>query len=129
MNHQTEKAIERLVTEIHSASEEVANWQKQLDDSKLELMSLLEKHELDTIDVEVREEQTKITIVRPSQLKIDEEGLEDAVSEAIWRSITKRVIDKKALEDAVAKGKVEAQIVSKNSKEVATKPYLRITKR
>ena len=129
MNHQTEKAIERLVTEIHSASEEVANWQTQLDEAKIELMSLLEKHELDTIDVEVREEQTKITIVRPSQLKIDEEGLEDAVSEAIWRSITKRVIDKKALEDAVAKGKVEAQIVSKNSKEVATKPYLRITKR
>jgi len=129
MNHQTEKAIQRLVIEIQSSSEEVANWQKQLDDSKIELMSLLEKHELDTIDVEVREEETKVTIVRPSQLKIDEEGLEDAVSEAIWRSITKRVIDKKALEDAVAKGKVEAITVSKHSKEVATKPYLRITKR
>lgn len=129
MNHQTEKAIERLVIEIQSSSEEVANWQTQLDEAKIELMSLLEKHELDTIDVEVREEETKITIVRPSQLKIDEEGLEDAVSEAIWRSITKRVIDKKALEDAVAKGKVEAITVSKHSKEVATKPYLRITKR
>ena len=129
MNHQTEKAVERLVVEINSASTEIANWQTQLDEAKIELMSLLEKHELDTIDVEVREEQTKITIVRPSQLKIDEEGLEDAVSEAIWRSITKRVIDKKALEDAVAKGKVEAVTVSKHSKEVATKPYLRITKR
>lgn len=129
MNHQTEKAVERLVVEINSASTEIANWQTQLDEAKIELMSLLEKHELDTIDVEVREEQTKITIVRPSQLKIDEEGLEDAVSEAIWRSITKRVIDKKALEDAVAKGKVEAITVSKHSKEVATKPYLRITKR
>ena len=129
MNHQTEKAIERLVVEINSASAEIANWQTQLDEAKIELMSLLEKHELDTIDVEVREEETKITIVRPSQLKIDEEGLEDAVSEAIWRSITKRVIDKKALEDAVAKGKVEAVTVSKHSKEVATKPYLRITKR
>ena len=122
MNHQTEKAIERLVVEINSASAEIANWQTQLDEAKIELMSLLEKHELDTIDVEVREEETKITIVRPSQLKIDEEGLEDAVSEAIWRSITKRVIDKKALEDAVAKGKVEAVTVSKHSKEVATKP-------
>jgi hypothetical protein len=128
MNYQTEQAIERLLVEIESAEEEAQNWQAQVDKSKAELMALMEKHELSTIAIQVREEDQRVTVVRPTQLKIDEQGLQDAVSEAIWRTITKRVIDKKALEDAVTRGKVEAETVSKHSKEVATKPYLRITR-
>ena len=128
MNYQTEQAIERLLIEIESAEEEAQNWQAQVDKSKAELMALMEKHELSTIAIQVREEDQRVTVVRPTQLKIDEQALQDAVSEAIWRTITKRVIDKKALEDAVTRGKVEAETVSKHSKEVATKPYLRITR-
>lgn len=128
MNHQTEKAIERLLIEIESAEEEVQTWQAQVEKSKSELMALMEKHELSTIAIPVREEDQRVTLVRPTQLKFDEQGLQDAVSEAIWRTITKRVIDKKALEDAVARGKVEPSVISKHSKEVATKPYLRITR-
>lgn len=128
MNYQTEQAIERLLIEIESAEEEAQNWQAQVDKSKAELFALMEKHDLSTIEVEIQEEGQRATIVRPTQLKIDEQALQDAVSEAIWRTITKRVIDKKALEDAVTRGKVEAETVSKHSKEVATKPYLRITR-
>lgn len=128
MNHKTEEAIARLLLEIQSAEEEAQTWQAQVDKSKSELMELMDKHDLSTIAVQVREEDQRVTVVRPTQLKINEEGLQDAVSEAIWRSITKRVIDKKALEDAVTRGKVEAETVSKHSKEVATKPYLRITR-
>lgn len=128
MNHKTEEAIARLLLEIQSAEEEAQTWQAQVDKSKSELMELMDKHDLSTIAVPVREEDQRVTVVRPTQLKINEEGLQDAVSEAIWRTITKRVIDKKALEDAVTRGKVEAETVSKHSKEVATKPYLRITR-
>ena len=128
MNHKTEEAIARLLLEIQSAEEEAQTWQAQVDKSKSELMELMDKHDLSTIAVPVRDEDQRVTVVRPTQLKINEEGLQDAVSEAIWRTITKRVIDKKALEDAVTRGKVEAETVSKHSKEVATKPYLRITR-
>ena len=128
MNYQTEEAFKRLLVEIQTAEEEVQDWQAQVDKSKAELFALMEKHDLSTIEVEIQEEGQRATIVRPTQLKIDEQALQDAVSEAIWRTITKRVIDKKALEDAVTRGKVEAETVSKHSKEVATKPYLRITR-
>jgi hypothetical protein len=69
-----------------------------------------------------------VTVVRPTRLEFNEAGLEKALSEALWRQVTKRVLDKKALEDAVSRGKIDISVVSENSKEVATKPYLKITR-
>lgn len=128
MNHQTDWAIERLLGKIQDFEESLRIAQDQLNSAKEELISLLEKHGVDSIETVIDEAPVKVTIVRPTQLKLDEFGIEQALSDAVWRSITKRVIDKKALEDAVVRGKVEPNIVSKNSKEVATKPYLRITR-
>lgn len=129
MHHKTTEAMKNLLIAIESAQQEVDTWTEELSSAKEELFALMEENTLDTVTIQVFEgEDQKVTIVRPTQLKINEEGLQDAVSEAIWRTITKRVIDKKALEDAVTRGKVEAETVSKHSKEVATKPYLRITR-
>lgn len=128
MNHMTEKAIERLLVEIQSSEEELQTWQAQVEKSKLELMELLEKHNISSTEQEVQGESVKVTVVRPTRLEIDEDGLREDLTEAIWRLVTKAVIDKKALESAVAKGKIEPQTISKHSKEVATKPYLRITR-
>lgn len=128
MNHQTDWAIERLLGKIQELEESLRIAQDQLGSAKEELIALLEKHGVDSIETVIDEAPVKVTIVRPTQLKLDELGIEKSVSDSIWRSITKRVIDKKALEDAVSRGKVEPYIVSKNSKEVATKPYLRITR-
>lgn len=128
MNHQTDWAIERMLGKIQELEEGLRIAQDELSSAKEELIALLEKHGVDSIETVIDEAPVKVTIVRPTQLKLDEFGIEQAVSDAVWRSITKRVIDKKALEDAVVRGKVEANIVSKNSKEVATKPYLRITR-
>lgn len=128
MNYQTERAIENILDSLAEYESELDAVQKKIDKAKAELMGYLEKNELDTVTVGEEGSEIKVTVVRPTQLKIDENGLESSVSEAIWRSITKRIVDKKALEDAVARGKVEPSVISKHSKEVATKPYLRITR-
>ncbi len=128
MNHMTEKAIERLLIEIQSSEEELQTWQAQVEQSKKELLDLLEKHNISSTEQEVQGESVKVTVVRPTRLEIDEDGLEQELTDSLWRTVTKVVLDKKALENAVAKGKIEPQTISKHSKEVATKPYLRITR-
>lgn len=120
------EAIRNLVEEYKEATSELEAIQATIDKLKERLMTKLQDAELETITVGEGEE-VKVTIVRPTTLKIDEEGLKEALSPSLWKSVTKQVIDKKALEDAVVRGKIEASVVADNSKEVAAKPYLRIT--
>ena len=125
MKHNTEAMLEKLAEEIKINQEKIAGCEKEIEDAKKKIFESLEKNELET--VVIGENEIKITIVRPTTLKFDEEGLKSSLSESQWRQITKTVLDKKALEDAVARGKIEISIVGENSKEVASKPYLRIT--
>ena len=128
MNYQTERAIEEIVDEIDFHQQEADTHLGKVVKAKETLMALLEKHELDTVKVGEDGDSTKVTVVRATTMEFNEEGLKDSVSESVWRQITKVVLDKKALEDAVARGKVPLDIVADNSKEVAKKPYLKITK-
>jgi len=128
MNGSTKGAIERLLDLQRDTKASLTDLQEVLDATNAKIFSYLEANSIETITVGEKGEQTKATIVRPTQLKIDEDGLQSALSDAIWKLVTKRVIDKKALEDAVARGKVEPEVISTHSKEVATKPYLRITR-
>ena len=128
MNYQTERAIEDLVDEIDFHQQEADIHLDKVGKAKEALMALLEKHELETVKVGEDGESTKVTIVRATSMEFNEEGLKKSVSESVWRQITKVVLDKKALEDAVARGKVPIETVADNSKEVAKKPYLKITK-
>jgi len=128
MNYQTERAIEDLLDDIDFHQQEADVHEKRVSEAKEALFALLEKHELETIKVGEEGESAKVTIVRPTSMEFDEAGLKDAVSETVWRHITKLVLDKKALEDAVARGKVSVETVAQHSKEVAKKPYLKITR-
>lgn len=128
MNYKTENAIEDLLEEIDFHQQEADMHSDKVAKAKESLFALLEKHELETIKVGEDGSSTKVTIVRPTSMEFNEEGLKESVSDSVWRQITKLVLDKKALEDAVARGKVSVDIVAENSKEVAKKPYLKITK-
>lgn len=128
MNYKTENAIEDLLDEIDFHQQEADMHSDKVAKAKESLFALLEKHELETIKVGEDGSSTKVTIVRPTSMEFNEEGLKESVSDSVWRQITKLVLDKKALEDAVARGKVSVDIVAQNSKEVAKKPYLKITK-
>ena len=70
---------------------------------------------------------TKVTIVRPTSIEIDEEGLKKALTASQWKAITTLSLDKKKLEDNVARGKIDIDVVANNSTEKPKKPYLKIT--
>ena len=70
---------------------------------------------------------TKVTVVRPTSIDIDEEGLKNELKPSQWKAITTLSLDKKKLEDNVARGKIDIDVVAKNSTEKPKKPYLKIT--
>lgn len=127
MNNRQIQSIQTLIDEYYEANEQLATLEKKIAEVKEKLMEKLENSELETITVGEVGAEVKVTIVRPTTLKIDEAGLESALTKPQWKLVTKQVVDKKALEDAVVRGKIDANIVAENSKEVASRPYLRIT--
>jgi hypothetical protein len=128
MNYQTEKMLSNLLEEIKENQAIVADAESAIADAKKKILQSLENNEIDTVTIGEEESQIKVTIVRPTTLKFNEDGLQESLTPTQWRQITKTVLDKKLLEDAVARGKVDISIVSKNSKEVASTPYLKITR-
>jgi len=127
MNHQTKAMLEKLAEEIKIQQGKIVDLEHEIAKAKKKIFDALESNEVDTITVGESESETKITIVRPTSLKFNEEKLKEKLSDKQWRQITKTVLDKKAIEDAVARGTIDISIISANSVEVASKPYLRIT--
>jgi hypothetical protein len=128
MQHNTTEAIKRLAEEHFRLKGLIEKHEEQLTENHQRIRELLERQEVETVTVGEEDDTIKVTVVRPTRLEFNEAGLEKALSEALWRQVTKRVLDKKALEDAVSRGKIDISVVSENSKEVATKPYLKITR-
>lgn len=127
MNTKQIESIERLLEEYHAIADDMASLDERLTKVKKTLMEKLESAELETLTVGEEGSEIKVTIVRPTTLKLNEAGLEKDLSPAQWKLVTKKVVDKKALEDAVVRGKIDPTVVADNSNEVASKPYLRIT--
>lgn len=126
MNGKRLESIVNLLIEHQAIAEQLKQLDAELQDTKLKIMQKMEIEALETL-VGGENDEYRVTIVRPSTLKIDEEGLESSLSKAQWKLITKHSVDKKALENAIVRGKIDPSIVSDHSKEVLSKPYLRIT--
>lgn len=67
------------------------------------------------------------TLVESSTIQFDENGLKQALSEEQWASVTKSVLDSKALEDQVARGLIPVDLVVEHSTEVPRKPYIKFS--
>lgn len=67
------------------------------------------------------------TLVEGSVIEIDPEGLKKALGPAMWKKVTKQVLDKEKLEAHIAIGDVDANVVAGVSKEKDRKPYVKVT--
>lgn len=83
-----------------------------------------------TLSVEqVSDPRTVITatLVEPSRLDLNEDRLRELVGEERWMAVTRRVVDKKLLEDAMATGAITPAEVARCSTEVPSQPHIKIT--
>lgn len=68
-------------------------------------------------------------VVRKTNVKINEESLKKALGADVWRKVTKTVLDKPRLEEAVTNGLVDPVVVAAHSDVVTVKPYVLLTKK
>ena len=125
---------EKLVSQISSLKQEVSEKEELRKQLEEKLLKLIEAESYPISESFMMQEKsddeifiTKVTIVRPTSIEIDEEGLKKAITASQWKAITTLSLDKKKLEDHVARGKIDIDIVAKNSTEKPKKPYLKIT--
>jgi hypothetical protein len=69
------------------------------------------------------------TVVKGTRLKIDEDRLKKNLGATMWAKVTKRVLDKAKLEDAIARGAVSPVDVATCSEEVPNKTYVKLTEK
>lgn len=69
----------------------------------------------------------KATLVERSLTRYDERGLAKALGAPVWNKVTKRVLDKPKLEDAVDKGEVDINVVAQHATVVPSKPHIRFS--
>ena len=119
--------VDKWLADIASIKRQEAELEKERRALEAKVMEFLEKNGVGSVDWDANGVTGRATIVRSSQLIYDHDLLSKAVGPAIWRAITKRVIDTKSLEDKVARGIVPIEVVAEHTTEKPRKPYLHIT--
>ena len=118
--------VRQLLLDVHrtkvNREEAEAAYKKA---SKAFLVALAD-NDMDTMTTEWRDLRITGTKVESSTLKIDEDGLAEAVGSQKWVTISKRVLDKQLLEDAVVKDRVSPTLLADHSTEVPRAPYIRV---
>lgn len=66
-------------------------------------------------------------LVIGSSTRYDERGLAKALGAPVWNKVTKKVLDKGKLEDAVDKGDIDLNVVAQYATVTPNKPYIRLT--
>jgi hypothetical protein len=69
------------------------------------------------------------TLVESEVEEIDQERLKKALGATTWNKLTTASLDKKKLQDAMARGVVDPNVVAQCSSPVKRKPYVKITEK
>ncbi len=120
------KHLDKKLYRLHELKKTIAEMDKERKELEAQIIEHLESVEVVTLDWG-DDRIHKASVVYSSTMKIDEAGLQDALTDRQWSSITKRVIDEKLLEDKVARGQIDVDIVAQHTEEVPRKPYVRLT--
>ena len=127
MNHRKNEKVLSLLQRL----DEVKTQQEALAAEREEIQSILIEREAELEDQTFTDEagwSYSATVVHADNPpKIDPDGLREEVGPALWRAITVRKIDNKALEAEVVRGRIDVETVAKHSTVTAKKPYVRLT--
>lgn len=108
---------------LRTAQEAAALAEEFVRSSKAHLIKLMEERQLSTVPFE----DARVTVVHAERIKVDTEALIHSVGRRNWNKMTKRVFDRKALEECLRLGTVDAGAVLPHIEIKQGDPYLRIT--
>ena len=120
----TPTAPDPLIAEYLEARVERDQAQARVDELGERLMKQMEADQRKSWRWKAGGRQHNLTYVQKSNMVIDEPGLRKALTAKVFDKYTKRVLDRKAMEEAMGDGRVDPVIVSKYVTPKPTKPYL-----
>lgn len=119
--------LDRWLTEIADIKDQIAALEERRKELEAKVIERMDATESTSVRFEYNDKERKATLVHSSTMKIDADGLRDELPPRIWKTISKQVVDERALEDQVARGRIDINVVAKHTTEHPRKPYLRMT--
>lgn len=92
------------------------------------LSELLTRNRRKSYEFQDGDYRVRATVVRGETTKIDEAGLKKELGYRLFNKVTKRVIDNKKLQDAMADGTIDPMAVGKHVEVKENRPFIRISK-
>lgn len=126
-DEQREEAIKAAVLDLHKAKVVRDTADDLYREAAKEYMAALDKEGIDSLSTIYKGQRITATKVQSSTLNIDENGLSEEIGPSKWTTISKRVLDRKLLEDAVTKDRIDSDLLARHSDEVPRAPYVRVT--
>lgn len=119
------KVIDEATMDLAEAKKE----QKEANDAVAEvqdgLLGLLGAEKLSAWNVD----RVTATVVTGERISIDEVMLRKKIGAAAYRKLCSLALDKKLLEDAMASGDIDPNVVAACTTLTSNKPYIRLTER
>jgi hypothetical protein len=123
---QKKEEIKQAVLTLHNAKIVRDTADDAYKEAAKAYMAALDAEGLDSLSTVHKGQRITATKVQSSTLKIDEDGLAEAVGSQKWVTISKRVLDRKLLEDAMMRDRIDSTILTRHSDEVPRAPYVRV---
>ena len=119
------KLIDDATLDLAEAKRESKEASEAVSEAQQTLLDILSAERLPGWNVD----RVTVTVVEAERLQLDEGMLRRKLGSTAYRKICKLSLDRKLLEDAMARGEIDANTVAECSTLVPNKPYLRLTER
>jgi hypothetical protein len=118
---------EELLLVLRDLKARMAEAGETLELTQAELCELMVMDEEPSISFKHDGVKIQGTVILGTRIKIREAQLKKALGAKGWARITSLTLDKKKLEDAIARGDIDPNVVAQYSDELPNKPYIKIT--
>jgi hypothetical protein len=129
MDENTKLKMDLLVgsfAELQQAAVEATN---AFESVRKTLAAEMEDQQIKTHEVQDGGKIYRATFLQATTPVVDEEGLEKELGSTVYEKFTKRVLDRKALEEAMEHGEVDPFVVGKHITERKNRPSVRFSTR
>ena len=127
MDENTKLKMDLLVQSFAELSQAAADAQTAFESVRKVLAAEMEDQQIKTHEVQDGGKIYRATFLQAVIPVIDEGGLEDELGSEVFEKYTKRILDRKALEDAMEHGEVDPLIVGKHVTERKNRPSVRFS--
>lgn len=98
-----------------------------LEKAESDLLNTMAEGQHKSFTINQGDRQSKVTYVQTETVRVNEAGLRKALGARTFNKYTVRKVDKTKLEDGIARGELDGNIVSEYCEIKKSKPYIRYT--